>query len=241
MAHVKAVIESLLGNGPVPGPPDPQRPKCRLPWFCTCGDVIFKQCTPGGPFYKRRPGPLSMRRCRSTSPAPSEASTMAPGTLADTISDTSSVTGLSVRARYSRSRSPARAQKTAPPQMPGPIFQMPVQPKRPLHPDERPASRSHENRPGQNTLADVRPLLTKKVLNLERTRDMFKEILEDDRISVNFQKNTDYYRHAKKLILELPMGTQIQNWNHRRHRMKVLQGTLRLLQRTRKKKGKHQL
>ena len=140
MAHLKAVLDNLSCGGPEPGPPDPPCPKCRSPWFCTCHDVIY-QCSsvPYVDHKVQRPRPRSMRSrlSRSRSPAPSdEASTRAHSTH----DDTSSVTGHrpSLRFRYPRSRSPSHAQKT-------------VQPQRPLHPDERPASRSHAKRPGQNT------------------------------------------------------------------------------------------
>lgn len=49
----------------------------------------------------------------------------------------------------------------------------------------------------------VRKVLSKKVLRLERTATVFRELVDDLRISVNLPSNTHYIQHAKGVIAAL--------------------------------------
>jgi hypothetical protein len=64
---------------------------------------------------------------------------------------------------------------------------------------------------GQNSWAMVKSVLTDKVLRLERTETMFKNLLDDLRISINLPNSTHYIQHAKGVIAAI----------HPAHRFKI--------------------
>ena len=177
--HVTATLDSLAtSDGPYAGSPPRPCNICNNIWWCICDD-------PNRPPYVEPDYIIEQREQRRLSRVPRSLSNV-------------STVPRSPRSRSSQRSRPLSSTSSAP-LRPGP---------RPVQPGPQVQRRLESFGPQvQQSWEAVEPLLSAKVLHLERTRPLFKDLLEDSDGRIKFQllAHSKYYmQHAKSVIASLP-------------------------------------